>query len=210
MSRLTPASVELALALEEELRTRGREADELRRLQAERARYEADLARRRYVQVDPSNRLVAETLEAEWNAKLRAVRDAEEQYERLRSSPSSGLDPRIRADLRTLADDVTRLWADPATQDQDRKRIVRLMIEDVTLIRSPDQVTAQIRFKGGTFETIAIAAPKPMCEVVRTSPEVLRLIDEWLNDSTAGEIAERLKMGEGSRVGWARVSPANG
>jgi DNA invertase Pin-like site-specific DNA recombinase len=109
LARLTPASVELAIAVEEELRTRGREANELRRLQVERARYEADLARRRYVQVDPENRLVAGTLEAEWNDKLRAARDAQEQHERLQNASTVGLDPRIRDDLRTLADDVTRL-----------------------------------------------------------------------------------------------------
>lgn len=151
--------MDLAVAVEEELRTRGREADELLRLQVERARYETDLSRRRYVQVDPENRLVAETLEAEWNAKLRAVRDAEEQYERLRNAPSTGLDPRIRADLQTLADDVTRLWSDPAKQEQDRKRIVRLLIADVTLTRTQHPFAAQIRFKGGTSDTMVIAAP---------------------------------------------------
>lgn len=192
LARLTPASVELAVAVEEELRTRGREADELRRQQVERARYEADLARRRYVQVDPENRLVAATLEAEWNVKLRAAREAEELYERHRNSEGPALDARAREDLRTLAADVARLWNDAGTRDQDRKRIARLLIEDVTLARSREGLTAQVRFKGGVSESIQVGRPKRAWELVQTDPEVIRLIDESLNEHTASEIAELL------------------
>lgn len=192
LKRLAPASVELAVAVEEELRTRSREADELRRQQVERARYEADLARRRYVQVDPENRLVAGTLEAEWNEKLRAVREAEGLYERHRSQDGLTLDVQTREELRTLAADVTQLWNDAETQDQDRKRIARLLIEDATLSRSREGLIAHIRFKGGTSESIQVGAPKPAWELVRTSPEVIRLIDELLNEHTASEIAELL------------------
>jgi DNA invertase Pin-like site-specific DNA recombinase len=192
LARLTPASVELAVAVEEELRSRQREADELRRQQVERARYEADLARRRYVQVDPENRLVAGTLEAEWNEKLRAVREAEDRYDRHRGRGDAALDARTREELRTLAADVARLWNDAATLDQDRKRIARLLIEDVTLTRSGEGLTAQVRFKGGTSESVRVGAPKPAWELVRTDPEVIRLIDELLNGHTAGEVAELL------------------
>ncbi len=202
LKRLTPASVELAVAVEEELRTRGQEADELRRQQVERTRYEADLARRRYVQVDPENRLVAGTLEAEWNEKLRAVREAEELYERHRSADGPALDPQMREELRVLAADVGQLWDDAQTRDQDRKRIARLLIEDVTLSRSREGLIAQVRFKGGTSESIQVAAPRTAWELVRTSPEVIRLIDELLNEHTASEIAEvlnarGLKSGKG-------------
>ena len=210
LQRLTPVSVELAVAVGDELRTRGHEADELRRQQVERARYEAALARRRYVHVDPENRLVADTLEAEWNAKLRSVREAEDLYERHRDRDGPTVDARMREELRTLAADVTRLWNDAGTQDQDRKRIARLLIEDVTLSRSREGLTANVRFKGGTCESIRVGAPKPAWELVRTSPEVLRLIDELLNEHTASKVAELLnarglKSGKGKPFTRERV-----
>jgi hypothetical protein len=70
LERLTPAAVEVGVAVQHELQARWQEADELRRQQVERARYAADLAGRRYQNVDPANRLVAQTLEADWNDKL--------------------------------------------------------------------------------------------------------------------------------------------
>lgn len=200
LHRLTPASVELAAAVEDELQTQQREADELRRQQVERARYEADLARRRFLQVAPEHRLVAGTLEAEWNEKLRVVREAEELYEHHRNAIGRASDPQMREELRTLATDVTKLWNDPETQNQDRKRIARLLIEDVTLRRAGQQIVVQIRFKSGANETIDLAAPKPMSELVRTRPEVIQLIDELLNKHTASEIAELLNA-QGLRSG---------
>jgi hypothetical protein len=67
---MTPAAVELALEIRREIETRQEEADRLRYRAIERAQFEADLAQRRFMLVDPANRLVANTLEAEWNDKL--------------------------------------------------------------------------------------------------------------------------------------------
>jgi hypothetical protein len=69
------------LQVQKELENRFNEADKLRKQQVERAEYEANLARRRFMQVDPENRLVADTLEAEWNEKLRQLQDANDYYE---------------------------------------------------------------------------------------------------------------------------------
>ena len=83
---VTPLALEVALAVQQELQTRLEEVDRLRRKQVERARYEAELARRRYLHVDPDNRLVADSLEADWNEKLRALTEAQEQYEQQRQA----------------------------------------------------------------------------------------------------------------------------
>ncbi|MGH9629218.1 MAG: recombinase family protein, partial [Bryobacteraceae bacterium] len=80
---MTPMALDIALAVQQEVQTRLDEVDRLRRKQVERARYEADQAQRRYMHVDPANRLVADTLEAEWNSKLRALIEAQQEYERL-------------------------------------------------------------------------------------------------------------------------------
>ena len=79
---ITPAAIELSLAVQEELQSRMDEADRLRRKQVERARCEALLAQRRYRRVDPDNRLVADALEADWNKKLRPLLEAEREYRR--------------------------------------------------------------------------------------------------------------------------------
>ena len=92
METLTPLTLEVALAVQQELQQRLDEADHLRRQHVERARYEADLARERFLQVDPKNRLVADALEADWNNKLRALTDAQEQYERQRQADRAVLD----------------------------------------------------------------------------------------------------------------------
>ena len=79
---MTPLSIEVALGVQQELASRQEEADRLRRQHVERAKYEAELAQRRFLKVDPDNRLVADVLEADWNAKLRSVAGAQEAYEK--------------------------------------------------------------------------------------------------------------------------------
>ncbi len=75
---MTPAVVELALEIRREIEARHDEADRLRRRAVERAQIDADLAQRRFMLVDPANRLVADTLEREWNDKLRKLANAQE------------------------------------------------------------------------------------------------------------------------------------
>ena len=81
---VTPTAIEATLAVQQELQTRLDEVERLRKQQVERARYEAELAQRRYMRVDPDKRLVADTLEADWNRKLRAFQEAQQEYERQR------------------------------------------------------------------------------------------------------------------------------
>lgn len=102
---VTPVTLEVALAVEQELQSRIEESDRLRYRQVERARQEAELSKRRFMQVDPDNRLVADTLEAEWNDKLRALAKAQEEYERRRKADRLVLDEEKRARILALATD---------------------------------------------------------------------------------------------------------
>ena len=113
---LTPLAIEAALQVSAELEHRAAEADALRAAHVERAQYHADLARRRYLAVDPANRLVAGTLEADWNTALRAL---SERPGGLRqgpqaSTPGSSPAPR-RPGYGQLATDLPAIWNDPAT-----------------------------------------------------------------------------------------------
>lgn len=152
---ITPVKLELALAVQQEIDEREAETGRLYQMQVERARYESTLAERRYKAVDPDNRLVAGTLEAEWNGKLRRVREAEQEHERVQLARQA-VTAQTREQILRLADDFPKMWQDPATPDRERKRMARLLIEDVTLVRSPEQATAHIRFKGGANQTIQV------------------------------------------------------
>jgi DNA invertase Pin-like site-specific DNA recombinase len=193
LEMIQPASLELAFAVQAELQTRLDEVDKLRQQQVERARYEADLARSRFMQVDPNNRLVADALEADWNQKLRTLTEAQQQYEQQRQKDRAILDESTRQQVLALATDLPRLWRDPATRDQDRKRIVRLLIEDVTLTRA-DQIKAYIRFKGGATQTLALPLPPTAAQLRKTSPEVVAEVDRLLDTLTEGQIAAELNQ----------------
>lgn len=181
---VTPLALEVALTVQHELEARADEADRLQQLQVERARYEADLAQRRYLRVDPDNRLVATELEADWNGKLRALTTAQEEYERQRQASHPLLDDEQRTAILALATDFPRLWQDPGTPDRERKRMVRLLIEDVTLLKA-DDITAQVRFKGGTTQTLKLSSPRGRV----TDPAVIQEIDDLLDTHTDAEVA---------------------
>jgi len=199
---VTPQALELAFAVDEELRSRVAEADRLRHQQVERARYEANLAQRRYLRVDPDNRLVADVLEAEWNQKLRALAEAQEEYERGHEADQRVLDEQRRGDILALATDFPRLWSDPRTPDRERKRMVRLLVEDVTLHKG-EALSAHVRFKGGAARTLRLPIPLPTGQAHQTPPEVVREIDRLLDEHTDEEIAAILNA-EGKRTGWGR------
>jgi hypothetical protein len=126
-------ALELILAVQQEIAARAEESDRLRHRQVERAQYETDLARQRYMQVDPSNRLVAAALEADWNVKLRALSEAQEEYQRRRTRDCLIVDDLERQRIMPLATDFPAIWDDPATPQRERKRMLGLLIEDVTL-----------------------------------------------------------------------------
>ena len=187
---MSPLALEVALSVQDELAARAKEADRLRRQQVERARYEADLAQRRYLRVDPDNRLVAASLEAEWNNKLRALTAAQDDYERQRTADAL-LDEDQRQHVLALATDFPRLWSDPATPARERKRMARLLIDDVTLLRG-DELVAHVRFRGGATRTIRLPRPKPAADLRKLDPAVVAEVDRLLNNHTDSEIADVL------------------
>ena len=150
-------AIQLAFAVQHEIQSRLDETDRLRRRQVERAQYEADQARYRYMQVDPANRLVADSLEADWNAKLRALGQAQHEYERKRDADRLVVDDQERERILALATDFPAVWSDPETPHRERKRMLALVIEDVTLIKQR-QITAAVRFRGGATTTLAFLA----------------------------------------------------
>lgn len=194
-----PSALAVAVAVQEEVRARLEEADRYRRRAVERAQYEADLTRRRYMKVDPENRLVADSLEAEWNEKLRAVEQAQRDCEEQRAADESVLTEEARKRISNLAGEFPALWRDTRTPAKERKRMLALLIEDVTL-RREETIFVQVRFRGGANRTLEIPVPLKAWQKRSTNPKVVRLIDELLSEHTDAEVAEVLR-GQGLVTG---------
>jgi DNA invertase Pin-like site-specific DNA recombinase len=195
VSLMTPMALELSMAVQDEIRERLGEADRLRRMQVDSAQYEVDLARQRYMHVDPSRRLVADSLEANWNEKLRALESAREEYERGRDADQAQLDDQQRQRILELTRDFPALWNDPATSHRDRKRMTALLIEDVTLTRRETVISLDIRFRGGRTQSVEVPAPIRACDQRRTRADIVAQIDALLDDEhTDGEIAAILNQ----------------
>lgn len=190
LAQLTPLALDTSVQVYEELHTQAEEARRLRAQQVERARYAAELAQRRFLQVDPENRLVASVLEADWNARLRELAQVQEETERLNEAEQRKLSALEQQAIADLVEDFPRVWKDPRTSDRDRKRMVRLLLEDVTLLQHQEVITAQVRFKGGATQTLTVAVSNGR----RHPPQLIALIDQLLEDYTDAEIAERLNQ----------------
>ena len=191
---MTPSAVEFALEIRREIEARQEEADRLRCRAIERAQIDADLAKRRFMMVDPGNRLVADTLEADWNEKLRVLAKTREERERARQGDQVALDDAIRERLLTMTRDFKQLWADPATSNRERKRMLAHIIEDATLIKFPSEgiTKIHIRFKGGKTETLTTLNPKSSAQQAKTPAEIVELVDQLLDHHIYSEIADIL------------------
>jgi DNA invertase Pin-like site-specific DNA recombinase len=199
---VSPMALEVSLGVQQELHARLEEADALRRKAVERAQYDVDLARQRFMRVDPNNRLVADSLEADWNDKLRLLNDVQERYRQQHEADQVALNDEQRARILALAHDVPRLWRDAATPDRERKRMLRLIVEDVTLIKGK-QLVAHVRFRGGATRTLTLPRPAPAWALRQTSPEVVAEIDRLLDEYTDVQIA-RVLTERGFRSGMGR------
>jgi DNA invertase Pin-like site-specific DNA recombinase len=199
---VSPMALEVSLGIQHELQTRLDNADALRRKAVDRAQYDVDLARQRFMRVDPNNRLVADSLEADWNEKLRHLNEAQERYRQQQQADRAVLDDEQRARILALANDVPRLWRDPATPDRERKRMLRLIIDDVTLVKGKELVV-HVRFRGGATRTLTLPRPAPAWALRQTSPEVVAEIDRLLADYTDVQIAHVLTE-QGFRSGTGK------
>ncbi len=196
---ITPMALDLALAVQQEITARLDEADRLRHRQVERAQYEADAARQRYMRVDPANRLVADSLEADWNFKLRALADAQEDYQRRRAADRLIVDEQERQRILALATDFPAVWRDPNTPQRERKRMLALLIEDVTLIKQRE-ITAAVRFRGGATTTLTLPRPLTAQQMRATHEDVRRHIEGLLDEYTDAQVA-RILNERGMRTG---------
>lgn len=166
-------------------------AERLRRRELEQRRREAELGRRRFFGCDPEHRLVADALEAEWNKALHRLDALQQEHEHQRHTDQRRLDEESRARLLSLAKELPRVWNDPHTVPTERKRILGLLIEDVTLIHG-DPTAVHVRFRGGRTTSLRVPRPQPPARASKVPTEVIRALDQLLESCPDREAAARL------------------
>jgi hypothetical protein len=134
---LTPAQLEIALAALTEVERRDDAVEHQWQLIIQRTDYEAQLAQRRFDEVDPANRLVADNLEKRWEHALQQLAQVRHEHAAYQQKQSPPLTAEQQRQVRQLAEDLPRLWRAPTTTDKERKRVLRLLIKDITLEKQP-------------------------------------------------------------------------
>jgi hypothetical protein len=204
LKALQPAEIELALAALQELESRDRTISRQWQMRLERAEYEAALAERRYQEVDPSQRLVAGTLERRWNDALLQLEDLKKQAAEFQRQQARVTTDEQKAKVLALATDLPRLWHAPTTLAKDRKRMLRLLIKDITVEKPPNpkQLLVHIRWQGGACSDICVQLPPNIADRVRYPAAVVDRVRHLAQSFSDGEIANRLNQeGQVSALG---------
>ena len=197
LAAITPAAAEATLAAAEHLETGHRAAlDQLHR-QLEQARYAAARAERRYRAVDPDNRLVARSLEADWNTALATVAAADADLARARQRRPTLLTDAERAAVLSLGRNLPQVWAAPSTSDKDRKHLLRTLLDEVTISltrhTSSGHADLVLRWKGGALTdlTIAIKRTPPKIRTDEDTVDLVRRLARHYPDAVIAGILNR-------------------
>ena len=126
---------------------------------------------------------------------MRLLAEAEQEYQRQRQSDHLVLDDAQTGQILALATNFRQVWQNPALPHRERKRMVRLLIDDVTVVKQ-DSITLHVRFRGGATQSLTIPAPLDAWHQRRTSDSTVAKIDKLLEDHTCAEIAEILNRQE--------------
>jgi len=194
IAAVTPLTIELALTALTSLEERDHAIGAQWRRRIERARYDADLAERRYEAVDPHNRLIACTLEQRWNDAAQRVLDLETEYANFERQTLRAITSEQKRQILQLAGDFPRLWTAPTTEARDRKRMLRLLIKDITVVKGSEhkQLQLQIRWQGGATEVVELRLPANRPDVLRYPAAIIDRIRDLAREYADDDIAALL------------------
>jgi DNA invertase Pin-like site-specific DNA recombinase len=195
---LQPEQFQIALRAVNELQERNEAIDRQWRMRIERLDYQAHLAQRRYEEVDPSHRLVAATLEQRWNQALEEAQRLKDDYQKYRQQQGLELTAKQQAELLALAEDLPRLWQAQTTSAKDRKRMLRLLIKDLTIEkrRAERKAILHIRWQGGAIEDLIIDLPLPMPVRIRYPESIVSQVRTLASAMTDLQIAATLNQAQ--------------
>ena len=208
LEAMQPAQLEVSLATLEQLEARARQIDQQWQLRLERTQYQADLARRRFMAVDPDNRLVARSLERDWNDKLLEIQELDRQYAALPKPTTQLASPNERQRILSLAQDFPLLWQAETTTHSERKQLLRFLVKDVTLTRQATTIHIGIRWQTEALTELEIPRLQKRADVVRTKPAVVNRIRVLAAAHTDQHIAELLNQ-EGFTPGTGGIFSAS-
>jgi len=196
LKALQPAELELALAAMRELERRDEAMMHQWQMRLQRAEYEAALAERRYQEVDPANRLVASTLERRWNDALVQLQDLKKQAAEFQRQEAHVATPEQREKVMALARDLPRLWHASSTQAKDRKRMLRLIIKDITVEKLPQQkqLLIHIRWQGGACSDVRVQLLPHMADRMRYPAVLVGRVRELAQSLNDAQIVDQLNQ----------------
>jgi len=191
---LEPAQLQIALEALQELERRDQAVVRQWQMRLERADYETQLAQKRYEEVDPSHRLVAATLEQRWNDALLKLEEVKKQFAEFQQREALAATPEQKARVLALGKDFPHLWKAATTKSQDRKRMLRLLIQDITVERAREskQAILHVRWQGGACEDLSVELPKSMADRVRYPEPIVARVRELARKLSDDEIVTRL------------------
>lgn len=210
LKAMNPAQLKISIQALEQVKAQTKEIEKQWKLRIERSEYEAELARRRYTAVEPENRLVARSLERDWNEKLAAVTHLEREYALAPRVSRLIAGPEERARIQLLAQDFPALWQASTTSNAERKELLRFLISDVTLTRREDEIHLGLRWQTGAVSARVIPRPLRIDEISRTPDKVIERIRALATAKTDRQIAvqlnaEGLTSGVGHEFDQVRV-----
>lgn len=207
LEAVQPPEVELGLAVAREVERQAEQLHQQWKLRMERTRYEAQLAERRYKAVDPDNRVVARTLEHEWNDKLRELDELESQYQQEQRRQKLELTEKDRARVLTLSKSLPRVWSAPSTTNAERKNLLRILVQKVALspIEVPSrQIRVQVVWVTGAVTDFTL--PRRQGFQTRSNPaEAVELILQLFQQKSDAQIAAELNqrgLRSGANIPW--------
>jgi len=207
LDRLQPLGIEAAMAA---MNDHQQEQSEKRRQlenALEQARFEAARAHRQYDQVDPLNRLVAGELERRWNDKLIAVRAAEDQLAQHDTEPAITLGSEERERLLALGRDLPRAWDSAGASIETRKKIIRLLIEEIVVNVVGDRLELVIHWQGGDHTSLSVKMNKAGQNRWVTDADVVdlvRVLARQMPDDAIASILNRSGKSTGRGHSWTR------
>jgi len=194
LEAMQPAQLEISIAAFEQIELQTKQIDQQWQFRLERARYEADLARRRFHAIDPENRLVARTLEHDWNEKLAEIEKLEHEYLALPKLTAHLVSPEERQRILALAQDLPAIWQASTTSHAQQKQLLRFLIKDVTLTALKSSIDLQVRWQTGAITPRPVARRPKSYDVRRTSPTVVERVRSLAADCSDEQIAATLNQ----------------
>ena len=192
---LEPAALEVSLQVAQNIEAERRQLEDSWVQRLERAKYEVDRAARQYHAVEPENRLVARTLERQWEEKLTAYKALEQEHDRVLARQPTVLSAEEREMIRRLASDIPSLWESRTTTTMDRQTIIRQLIDRVTITveGESERVAVSIHWVGGHVTSSSVTRPVARLTQLSYYPDLIKRIATLRDEPlSSDEIAQRL------------------